>query len=342
MKLDLFNFDLPKNRIALRPFSPRDHAKLLHVTPDRMVDKFVYDLPSLLQSGDLLIFNDTKVIPARLRGKCGIASVEIMLHFEENAGLWRAFAKPAKKILKGDKIIFTNNFYAEVLEKEGGELLLSFPFSENEFSSNLSRFGEIPLPPYIKRSAGADEQDKKDYQTLFAKNEGAVAAPTAGLHFTPRLIETLKHHHIDIQTLTLHVGAGTFLPVRVEDIHDHPMHSERGILSEEVAHKIRDAKKNGRRIIAVGTTSLRLLETAASEDNIINNFSGKTNIFITPGYHFKVVDALITNFHLPCSTLFMLVAAFLGLDRMQEAYRYAIENNYRFYSYGDATLLERS
>jgi S-adenosylmethionine:tRNA ribosyltransferase-isomerase len=339
MKVDAFDFTLPPERIADRPAVPREAAKLL-VVREQLEDHTVADLPNLLEKGDLLVFNDTKVIPARLRGMRRTAKIEVTLHKNVSVDSWHAFAKPAKKLKVSDVIDFGSGFTALVTEKfDGGEVALSFSASGPELMEKLMEHGEIPLPPYISSLRPVDEQDKSDYQTIFAKDEGAVAAPTAGLHFTEALLEQFRARGIDMVTTTLHVGAGTFLPVKVDDTEDHKMHAERGFLNGETARKINEARARGGRIISVGTTSLRLLESAADEQGILHPFEGETDIFITPGYRFKAIDLLITNFHLPKSTLFMLVSAFSGLDEMKAAYAHAIAEKYRFYSYGDCSLL---
>jgi S-adenosylmethionine:tRNA ribosyltransferase-isomerase len=337
-----FDFDLPPERIAQTASEPRDHARLLRVAPEGVSDYHVYDLPDLLRSGDLLVMNDTRVIPARLYGKRGEIKTEVLLHKKQPDSTWLAFARPGKRLRIGDTIQFAPDFSAEILEKhESGEILLRFNAVDAAFLSLLHRYGEPPLPPYIKREAGAAKADTDRYQTVYAARDGAVAAPTAGLHFTPELLAKLTAKGIDQVKVTLHVGAGTFLPVKAENIKDHVMHAEWGEISPIVADKINQARREGRRIVSVGTTSLRVLESAADENGIVHPFSQDTSIFITPGYRFRVIDALLTNFHLPQSTLFMLVSAFMGLEVMHAAYAYAIKNNYRFYSYGDASLLER-
>jgi S-adenosylmethionine:tRNA ribosyltransferase-isomerase len=339
MKVDLFDFDLPARFIADRPAVPRDAARLLEVGAG-LSDHRVGDLPELLRPGDLLVFNDTRVIPARLFGRRGAARIEVTLHKAVDAGSWRAFARPARKLKPGDAVAFDEGLAAEVLAKgEGGEVELAFNRSGTALMESLQRVGRTPLPPYIKRPDGADAQDRADYQTIFAARDGAVAAPTAGLHFTPALLESLDRRGVGRVTVTLHVGAGTFLPVKVEDTSDHIMHPETGIIDAAAAEKVNAARAAGGRIVAAGTTSLRLLESAAGPGGRIKPFSGDTNLFITPGYQFRAVDLLLTNFHLPRSTLFMLVAAFAGLDRMKAAYEHAKAAGYRFYSYGDCCLL---
>jgi S-adenosylmethionine:tRNA ribosyltransferase-isomerase len=339
MKVDSFDFTLPQELIADRPAVPREAAKLLCVG-DQLNDRQVADLPGILRKGDLLVFNDTKVIPARLRGLRRSAKIEVTLHKNVSADTWHAFAKPAKKLKPSDIITFSDNFKALVTEKfEGGEVALTFSAAGPDLMEKLMQYGEIPLPPYISSLRAVDDQDREDYQTIFAKYEGAVAAPTAGLHFTEELLTQFRQNGIETIATTLHVGAGTFLPVKVEDTSDHRMHSEVGIISQAAADKINATRRAGGRIVSVGTTSLRLLESAADEEGVVHPFQGETDIFITPGYEFRAIDLLITNFHLPKSTLFMLVSAFSGLDRMRSAYAHAIENKYRFYSYGDCSLL---
>src|SRR5215212_814988 len=359
MRVDLFDFDLPEERIALRPAAPRDAARMLVVRPGdkpELDDRTIRDLPELLCPGDALVLNDTKVIPARLwgvrtRGEA-TARVEIMLHKREGAERWRAFARPAKRLAVGDRLRFGEpaesaacelvRLDAEVEERgESGEVVLRFSFAGAFLDEAIERFGEMPLPPYIAGRRAPDERDRADYQTLYARAEGAVAAPTAGLHFTDALLRRLEERGIDRVFVTLHVGPGTFLPVKAEDTAGHRMHAEFGTVSSEAAAALNAARAGGGRIVAVGTTALRLLESAAGEDGTIAPFAGETDIFITPGYRFRAVDALMTNFHLPRSTLFMLVAAFSGLDAMKAAYAHAIATGYRFYSYGDACLLFR-
>jgi S-adenosylmethionine:tRNA ribosyltransferase-isomerase len=339
MRVDLFDFDLPPALIADRPAVPRDSARLLEVA-ESLGDYSVCDLPALLRPGDLLVFNDTRVIPARLFGRRGAAGVEVTLHKGVAADRWRAFARPARKLKPGDVIAFPSALSATVAAKgEGGEVDLVFDRGGAELMATLAAVGLMPLPPYIKRAGGADERDRADYQTIFAAKDGAVAAPTAGLHFTPDLLAALEARGVARVAVTLHVGAGTFLPVKAEDTRDHVMHAEVGQIDAAAATACARARAAGGRIVAVGTTSLRLLETAADESGSIRPFSGDTNLFITPGYRFKAVDLLLTNFHLPRSTLFMLVSAFAGLDRMKAAYEHAKHAGYRFYSYGDCCLL---
>lgn len=339
MRVDLFDFDLPAERIALRPAKPRDSARLLLVEGEAISDRAVLDLPSILRPGDTLVFNDTRVIPAQLEGKRGDARIGATLHKREGPRDWWAFVRNAKRLRVGDLVEFGNGVGATVADRdEEGAVLLHFE-GDDPVEILLERAGRMPLPPYIASRRPADRSDRDDYQTMFAREDGAVAAPTAALHFTPGLIETLKSQGIHLETLTLHVGAGTFLPVKAEDTSEHKMHSEWGRIDEETADRLNRVKSSGGRLIAVGTTSLRLLESAASEDGTIRPFEGDTAIFITPGYRFKAIDGLLTNFHLPKSTLFMLVSALMGLDVMKAAYAHAIERGYRFYSYGDASLL---
>jgi S-adenosylmethionine:tRNA ribosyltransferase-isomerase len=339
VRVDLFDFDLPPDRVALRPASPRDSARLLVVRPDSTEDRTVSDLPGLLRAGDLLVFNDAKVIPAQLEGRRGEARVGATLHKREGPRQWRAFVRNARRVRQGDRIDFGEGVFAAASARgSDGSLLLTFE-GEEPVELLLARAGRMPLPPYIAGRREADARDADDYQTMFAREEGAVAAPTAALHFTPALMEVLRTSGIGTETLTLHVGAGTFLPVKAEDTADHVMHSEWGRISSGAAARINAVRGAGGRVIAVGTTSLRLLESAADEAGRIGPFEGDTAIFITPGYRFRAVDGLLTNFHLPKSTLFMLVSAMMGLERMQAAYAHAIAARYRFYSYGDASLL---
>ena len=353
MRTDLFDFDLPAGRIALRPASPRDSARMLVVQPDGVLrDGHVADLPRLLEPGDQLVVNDTRVISAQLRGRrIGRGpepKIEATLIKRLDGSRWQALVKPARKLSRGDVVRFGNegrvcllgHLDAQVEHKgEDGEITLSFSFHGPALDQAIADLGSPPLPPYIAGKRAPDERDTSDYQTMFAANEGAVAAPTAGLHFTPALEAALRERGVELHRLTLHVGAGTFLPVKAEDTAAHRMHCEWGSLSAETAAALNSARAQGGRIVAVGTTSLRLLESAAAEDGTIAPFAGETAIFITPGYRFRAVDILLTNFHLPRSTLFMLVAAFSGLATMQAAYRHAIDAGYRFYSYGDANLL---
>ena len=339
MRVDLFDFDLPAELIALRPAKPRDSARLLLVGGQEISDRSVLDLPSLLRPGDTLVFNDTRVIPAQLEGRRGDARIGATLHKREGIREWWAFVRNAKRLRIGDTIEFGGGVSASASERnDEGAVLLHFD-GEEPVELLLDRAGRMPLPPYIASKRPADESDRDDYQTMFAREDGAVAAPTAALHFTPRLIEALKQRGIGQETLTLHVGAGTFLPVKAEDTSEHKMHSEWGRIDAATAERLNEVRRSGGRLIAVGTTSLRLLESAADESGTIQPFAGDTAIFITPGYRFKAVDGLITNFHLPKSTLFMLVSALMGLDVMKAAYAHAVTQAYRFYSYGDASLL---
>ena len=339
MKVSDFDFDLPRQMIAGRPVAPRDSARLLEVGKG-LGDHSIRDLPGLLRAGDVLVLNDTKVIPARLRGKRGEAAVEVTLHKQDGARSWRAFARGSRRLRAGDRIDFAPGFWADVAAKGAeGEVGLEFGLEGAPFRQAIERFGRAPLPPYIRRAGGPDARDREDYQTVYARDEGAVAAPTAGLHFTPALFEALDAKGIGRVFITLHVGAGTFLPVKAADTRDHRMHSETGAITEEAAGAINRARDGGGRIVAVGTTVLRLLESAADEAGRVRPFAGDTDIFITPGYRFRAVDLLLTNFHLPKSTLFMLVSAFSGLVRMRAAYEHAKEAGYRFYSYGDGCLL---
>jgi S-adenosylmethionine:tRNA ribosyltransferase-isomerase len=339
MRVDLFDFDLPPERIALRPASPRDSARLLLLDGARTEDHVVTDLPGLLRPGDCLVFNDTRVIPAQLEGRRGEASVGATLHKREGPRSWIAFVRNAKRVKTGDRIDFGSGVSAIAAERfEDGSIRLDFE-GEEPVELLLDRAGRMPLPPYIAGKRPTDARDRADYQTMFASEPGAVAAPTAALHFTPGLMAALEAAGIGHATLTLHVGAGTFLPVKADDTDEHRMHAEWGRIDRATADRLNAVRSGGGRLIAVGTTSLRLLESAAGEDNVIRPFEGDTAIFITPGYRFRAIDGLMTNFHLPRSTLFMLVSALMGRERMQQAYAHAIEAGYRFYSYGDASLL---
>jgi S-adenosylmethionine:tRNA ribosyltransferase-isomerase len=353
MRTDLFDFELPAERIALRPASPRDAARLLVVRPGRALDdRIVADLPELLEPGDALVVNDSKVIAARLRGRRigrgAEAAIEATLHKRLDGSKWRAFILGAKKIEAGDvlrfgdegKVCFLGQLDAQVLQKdEGGEVTLSFSFHGPVLDQGIAERGDMPLPPYIASRRAPDDQDRADYQTVFAQMEGSVAAPTAGLHFTDALLERLNARGVTLHKVTLHVGAGTFLPVKADDTEAHAMHAEFGSVTAEVADALNETRTKGGRIVAVGSTALRLLESAAQADGKLRGFAGETAIFITPGYRFRAVDLMLTNFHLPRSTLFMLVSAFSGLDAMKQAYAHAISAGYRFYSYGDACLL---
>ena len=359
MRTDLFDFELPPDRVALRPSAPRDAARLLVVRPGATPewhDRGVRDLPDLLRAGDAIVVNDTKVIPARLRGRrIGRGAkepvIEATLHQRLDGSRWRAFAKPAKRLSPGDLVRFGSEgnvcFLGQLdatieVKGEGGEVTLGFAFHGPVLDQAIEERGAMPLPPYIAARRAPDERDRSDYQTMFAQPEGSVAAPTAGLHFTPTLLSALTARGITVHKVTLHVGAGTFLPVKAADTEGHRMHAEHGSVSEETADALNAVRRAGGRIVAVGSTSLRLLESASGDDGVIRVFQGETALFITPGYRFRAVDVMMTNFHLPRSTLFMLVAAFCGLDVMQRAYAHAIGEGYRFYSYGDACLLFRA
>src|SRR5260221_10690664 len=355
MRTDLFDFDLPPDRIARRPVVPRDSARLLVVRPDatpEFEDRAIVELPTLLRAGDALVVNDSKVIPARLIGERvrneSRAKIETTLIRREGPERWRALAKPAKRLKPGDRIRFGHESRVCLLGAldatveeigEGGEILLRFDFHGPVLEEAIDSLGHMPLPPYIAARREDDERDRDDYQTVFAQHEGSVAAPTAGLHFSNGLLAALDARGVTLHRVTLHVGAGTFLPVKTEDTAAHRMHAERGEVSPATANTLNAVRAAGGRIVAAGTTALRLLESAADEDGRLEAFSGETAIFITPGYHFRAADLLLTNFHLPRSTLFVLVAAFSGLDTMQRAYAHAIAHHYRFYSYGDACLL---
>jgi S-adenosylmethionine:tRNA ribosyltransferase-isomerase len=339
MRVDLFDFDLPPERIALRPASPRDAARMLVVDKDGLHDRIVRDLPSLLRPGDCLVFNDTRVIPAQLEGRRGEARIGVTLHKRLGPRDWQVFMRNAKRVREGDVIDFAAGVQAQAgARDEDGGIAISF-LGDEPVEILLDRAGQMPLPPYIASKRATDARDRDDYQTMFARDPGAVAAPTAALHFTPDLIAALDAASIGHETLTLHVGAGTFLPVKADDTEAHRMHAEWGRIDAEAAKRLNAVRANGGRLIAVGTTSLRLLESACGEDGVIRPFEGETRIFITPGYRFRAIDGLMTNFHLPRSTLFMLVSALMGLECMQAAYAHAIAQSYRFYSYGDASLL---
>lgn len=340
MKVDLFDFELPVERIALRPARPRDAARMLIVRESGpFEDRGVRDLPQMLRAGDVLVFNDTRVIPAQLEGRRGDAKIGATLHKRIDLRRWQAFVRNAKRLRPGDVAEFGGGVTAVAEERLADGSFVLFFEGEEPVEVLLERAGRMPLPPYIAGKRDTDEQDRLDYQTMFAAEDGAVAAPTAALHFTPELIAALDAAGIGRETLTLHVGAGTFLPVKADDTADHAMHSEWGRVERDVADRLNAARKAGGRLIAVGTTSLRLLESATGDDGMIGEFSDDTDIFITPGYQFRAVDGLMTNFHLPKSTLVMLVSALMGRERMLSAYRHAIENEYRFYSYGDSSLL---
>ncbi len=356
MRTDLFDFDLPADRIALRPASPRDAARLLVVGPgEALRDHVMRDLPDHLRAGDVLVVNDTRVIPAQLSGRRigrgPDAPISATLIKRLDNSRWHALVKGAKKLQIGDtlrfghdgRVCWLGHLDATVEHKaDGGEVTLAFSFHGPVLDQAIAEVGMTPLPPYIAARRPADAQDAVDYQTLFAAEDGAVAAPTAGLHFTPELEAAIRARGVSIQRVTLHVGAGTFLPVKAENTSDHRMHSEWGRVTRDTADALNAARAAGGRIVVVGTTSLRLLESAAADNGVIHSFDGETAIFITPGYRFRAVDLLVTNFHLPRSTLFMLVAAFAGLETMQRAYAHAIAKDYRFYSYGDGSLLHRA
>lgn len=358
MRVDAFDFELPPERIALRPVRPRDAARLLVVRPRAdtpLEDSTVRDLPDLLQPGDALVFNDTQVIPARLEGRREgrggtTPKIEVTLHRQETSSTWRAFARPARKLAAGDHLVFgaggnvcaMGEMRAHVLAKgKGGEVTLEFELAGPAFDEALASHGLMPLPPYIASRRAPDGQDLADYQTVFAARSGAVAAPTAGLHFSDGLLDALERRGVARHVVTLHVGAGTFLPVTADDTQDHRMHSEWGEITADTAEALNAVRAAGGRLVAVGSTALRLLESAADNTGRIAPFAGDTDIFITPGYRFRATDLMLTNFHLPRSTLFMLVAAFSGLEMMHQAYAHAIAQEYRFYSYGDACLLHR-
>ena len=339
MRVDLFDFDLPPERIALRPAVPRDSARLLLVDESGLGDRTMRDLPALLRAGDVLVFNDTRVIPAQLEGRRGAASIGATLHKRIDLRRWQAFIRNAKRLRVGERVDFGQDVSAIAEDRlDDGSFVLAFE-GEEPVETLIERAGTMPLPPYIAAKRGIDARDAEDYQTMFAREKGAVAAPTAALHFTPDLMNALQVAGISTETLTLHVGAGTFLPVKADDTDAHRMHSEWGRIDAATADRLNAVRADGGRLIAVGTTVLRLLESAAGEDGVIRPFEDDTAIFITPGYRFRAIDGLMTNFHLPKSTLFMLVSALMGRERMQAAYAHAIAQEYRFYSYGDASLL---
>lgn len=347
LTLDDFDFDLPERLIALRPVKPRPASRLLLAQGGAIADRHVRDLAEILRPGDLLVFNDTRVLPARLRGLrkrdsahgSGEARIEVTLATARPDGTWTVLAKPAKRLTAGDVIRFDDTLSAEVLGREGGEVHLRFNAEGEAFDAALQRLGEMPLPPYIAGKRAADAQDLEDYQTVFARVPGAVAAPTASLHFDEVLLERLKAAGVGSTHVTLHVGAGTFLPVTVDNIENHKMHAEWGEVTEGAARAIAETRAKGGRVIPVGTTALRLIESAARETGAIAPFRGETDIFIRPGFAFRVADGLMTNFHLPRSTLMMLVSALMGVDRIRAIYAHAIANGYRFFSYGDSSLL---
>lgn len=355
MQVDIFDFDFDRSLIADKPANPRDTSRLLDLSEEGIInDRRFYDLPDVLQKGDVLVFNDTKVIPARLYGCRGDAHVEVTLYHPIDGLSWMSFVKNAKRLREGDTVTFytdeimpeQSDFTAQVIAKKDEDgVELRFGCDAKDLGHLLEKYGSMPLPPYIKRDKPRPGlwnryNDKEDYQTVYAKHEGAVAAPTAGLHFTDRVLNALEQKGIEKVFLTLHVGAGTFLPVKTEDTKDHKMHAEYGVITPEACAVINKAKQEGRRVIAVGTTSLRLLESAADDTGILHPFTGETDIFITPGYKFKIIDMIITNFHLPKSTLFMLICAIAGTERMQAAYKHAMKEKYRFYSYGDSSIIK--
>ncbi|GAA4643885.1 tRNA preQ1(34) S-adenosylmethionine ribosyltransferase-isomerase QueA [Pontixanthobacter gangjinensis] len=340
MQVDLFDFELPQELIALRPVSPRHAAKMLVARSGNDFDnRSVIDLPSILKPGDVLVFNDTRVIPAQLEGKRGEAKIGATLHKRIDLRRWQAFIRNAKRLKNNDIIEFGGGVSAVAEQRHpDGSFTLKFN-GEEPVEILLERAGRMPLPPYIASKRPTDERDRSDYQTIFAEKDGAVAAPTAALHFTPQLLDALDARGVIRETLTLHVGAGTFLPVKVDDTDNHQMHAEWGRIEQVVADRLNKARAAGNRVISVGTTSLRLLESAATKDGIIHSFEGDTSIFITPGYKFRAIDGLMTNFHLPKSTLFMLVSALMGREVMQDVYAHAVAEKYRFYSYGDSSIL---
>jgi S-adenosylmethionine:tRNA ribosyltransferase-isomerase len=340
MRVDLFDFDLPDQLIAARPAVPRDAARLLHVKGNGLADLTVGALPGLLRRGDIVVFNNTRVVPARLLGKRGDVAVEMLLHKQQTPETWVGFAKPAKRLKPGQTLVFPGGLTAEVIVRDGPLVTATFNHAGAALMAKLAEVGHVPLPPYIQRAD--DARDRSDYQTVYAARDGAIAAPTAGLHFTPEILAAIDAAGVKRAQVTLHVGAGTFLPVSADDTADHKMHAEWGEVSAETAAAINAARAAGGRIVAVGTTSLRLLESAATEAGVVQPFSGDTSIFITPGVPIKTADVLMTNFHLPRSTLYMLVCAFAGMERMRAAYAHAIASGYRFYSYGDASVLERN
>jgi S-adenosylmethionine:tRNA ribosyltransferase-isomerase len=342
VRTDLFTFDLPPERIAQHPVSPRDAARLLVVDDGESRDRTVRDLPDLLAPADLVVLNDTRVLPSRLVGRRGEATVEVTLHQRVAGDRWLAFARPGRRCRPGDRLVFAPSRFADVVAQgEGGEVTLDLAVSEGSMIDQLETHGVMPLPPYIKRPRGGDARDREDYQTLFARHAGAVAAPTAALHFTEPLMAALARRGIAHGFVSLHVGAGTFLPVKAADTEDHVMHAEWYDVPARTVELVASTRAKGGKVVAVGTTVLRALESAADASGALQAGRGETRLFITPGYRFKVIDRLLTNFHLPCSTLFMLIAAFAGLERMQAAYAHAIAADYRFYSYGDACLLAR-
>ncbi len=347
MKLSDFDFDLPEGRIATRPARPRSSAKLLVAVNGGIADHIVRDLPQILRPGDRLVLNDTKVIPARLTGTRsrattsgdGVAKIEVTLLEPQADGSWAALAKPLRKLRMGEEVVFSDHLSAEVAALAEGQVLLRFNLTGEDFDAALAEAGAMPLPPYIERLRAPDAADREDYQTVWARQPGAVAAPTASLHFDAPLLAALKEASVQFTHVTLHVGAGTFLPVKVDDVTTHKMHAERGEITAEAAAQINATRAAGGRVIPVGTTALRLIESAAAKDGTLQAWQGETDIFIYPGYRFRITDGLMTNFHLPKSTLLMLVSALMGQDRIRDIYDHAINHDYRFFSYGDASLL---
>ncbi|MCI4660295.1 MAG: tRNA preQ1(34) S-adenosylmethionine ribosyltransferase-isomerase QueA [Neomegalonema sp.] len=348
LRLSDFDFDLPDELIALRPVSPRRSARMLCVTDEGMLDRSVADLPEILKPGDVLVFNDTKVIPARLFGRRvrgeNTVAMEALLIERIDGQSWRAMARPGKRLMIGDRVAFAvdtdHGFWGRIVARdEGGLIEIAFDLSAGDLDAAIARAGVMPLPPYIAGKRPADERDRTDYQTIFAQKDGAVAAPTASLHFDETLLAALQEAGIEQERVTLHVGPGTFLPVKTESLSEHRMHAEKGEITQEAAERLNAARREGRRVIAVGTTALRLLESAVNAQGALEGWRGETSLFITPGFRFQATDLLMTNFHLPRSTLFMLVSAFAGHDRMRAAYAHAIAHRYRFYSYGDSSLL---
>ena len=344
MQTDKFDFDLPAELIAQKPASPRDSSRLLEVFPEKLEDRKFQQLPDLLRPGDLLVLNDTRVIPTKLRGKRDNVKIEVTLHKpSKKEDEWFAFARPGRRLRKGDRVNFREDFSATIIEKRsGGEVLISLEAPNGGLMDAIYANGQMPIPPYIQRPEDCNLNDNVDYQTIYARQPGAVAAPTAGLHFTQKIFHLLAERGIEKKFVTLHVGAGTFLPIKSETLNNHQMHAEYGVVSSDVAEAIQRTRSAGGRVIAVGSTVLRLIETAAQPDGSMTSFTGKTDLFIRPGYRFKVADLFLTNFHLPRSTLFVLVSAFSGIERMKSAYKYAITKNYRFYSYGDCCLLHKA
>ena len=348
MLLSDFDFELPEELIAIRPASPRSSARLLMARGDKIDDRLVSDLPKFLKPGDRLVLNDTKVLPVRMSGvrnrsfdgnKIASANIEVTLLTKKKQRTWGALIKPLRRIKLGEKIIFDKSFHAKLIDKTDGQAVLQFNIEGTEFMKRLENLGIMPLPPYIASKRPADERDNVDYQSVFARNSGSVAAPTASLHFDHDLLAEIDKIGVETSFVTLHVGAGTFMSVKDEDIKNHKMHSEFGHISQEVADEIKKTQKNGGRIIPVGTTALRLLETAAQSDGTLSEWYGETDIFIYPGFKFKVADGLMTNFHLPKSTLIMLVSALMGKETIETIYNHAIEHQYKFFSYGDSSLL---